>query len=85
VVRIVGENLVYPRQDSKYHPSGYPLKVAQDFARIGSQTGKTRKVFRGGPRGQHVRTYREGRRVWPRTAAQARALRPKERPSELKN
>jgi hypothetical protein len=85
VVKVVGERVLYPRPDSKYYPGGYPLRSAQDFARIGSQTGKTRKVFRGGPRGKHVRTYREGQRVWPRTAAQAKTLLPRERPREFMN
>lgn len=85
VVKVVGERVLYPQPGSKYFPAGYPLRSAQDFARIGSQTGKTRKIFRGGPRGKHVRTYREGRRVWPRTAAQAKTLFPRERPREFRN
>lgn len=81
-VKIVGERVVYPQEGSKYFPRGYPLRKAQDFARIGSQTGKPRKVLRGGPQGKHVRTYREGRRAWPITAAQAKTLKPAERPRQ---
>lgn len=83
-VKVVGERVVYPQEGSEYFPRGYPLRKAQDFARIGSQTGKPRKVLRGGPQGRQVRTYRKGRRAWPVTAAQAKTLTPAERPRQFR-
>jgi len=83
-VKVVGEKVVYPREGSKYFPRGYSLRKAQDFARIGSQTGKPRKVLRGGARGKLIRIYREGRRAWPVTATQSKALKPAERPRQYK-
>lgn len=83
-VRVSGSRESWPKPDSEYYPGGYPLKKAQDFARIGSQTGSPRKVLRGGPGGKVVRKYANGKRVWPTTEAQARSLRPAERPSRLR-
>jgi len=82
-VRVVGTRETYPKKGGKYYPEGYPLRSAVFFARIGSKTGNPRKIFRGSTGGQHIRTYEEGRRVWPKTAAQAKKLRPVERPSGL--
>jgi hypothetical protein len=83
-VKVIGEKVVYPREGSSYFPAGYPLRKAQDFARIGSQTGSSRKVLRGGPQGKHVRTYKDGRRTWPVTASQAKKLKPGERPRQFR-
>lgn len=83
-VRVSGTNEVYPKPGSDSYPGGYLLKKAQDFARIGSQTGAPRKVLRGGPNGVVVRKYVDGKRVWPKTQAQASSLRPAERPSKLR-
>lgn len=83
-VRVSGTNEVYPKSGSKDYPGGYSLRSAQDFARIGSQTGAPRKVLRGSPNGTVVRKYVDGKRVWPKTQAQASSLRPAERPSKLR-
>ena len=83
-VRVSGTNEVYPKPGSKDYPGGYSLRSAQDFARIGSQTGAPRKVLRGSPNGVVVRKYVDGKRVWPKTQAQASSLRPAERPSKLR-
>jgi len=84
-VRVVGMREVYPKPDSDYYPGGYSLKQAQTFARMGSKKGEPRKVLRGGPGGKHVRTYEDGKRAWPTTAAQASKLYPSERPRDLRN
>jgi len=83
-VRVSGTNEVYPKPGSKDHPHGYSLRSAQDFARIGSQSGAPRKVLRGSPHGTVVRKYVDGKRAWPKTIEQARSLRPVERPSKLR-
>ena len=83
-VRVVGTNEIYPKPGSEDYPGGYSLRSAQDFARIGSQTGEPRKVLRGSSHGPVVRKYEDGKRVWPVTVAQARSLRPAERPSKLR-
>jgi len=83
-VRVVGTDEVYPKPGSKDYPGGYSLRSAQDFARIGSQTGAARKVLRGSSHGPVVRKYEDGKRVWPVTITQARSLRPAERPSKLR-
>lgn len=83
-VRVSGTNEVYPKPGSDSYPGGYLLKKAQDFARIGSQTGAPRKVLRGSPNGVVVRKYVDGKRVWPKTQVQASSLRPAERPSKLR-
>lgn len=66
----------------------YALKSAKDFARIGSQPGKTgggrRAVFAGaGPSSRLIRVYEEGERVWPRTVAGLKSLEPSEVPRVL--
>jgi len=83
-VRIPRERETYPKPDSKYYPGGYPLRKAQDFARIGSQTGSTREVRRGRRGGPKVRTYNEGKRTWPRTRGQVKNLLPAEVPKRLR-
>jgi hypothetical protein len=83
-VLVVGTSEVYPKPGSSSYPGGYSLKTAQDFARIGSQTGAPRKVLRGSSNGIVVRKYVDGKRVWPKTQAQASSLRPAERPSKLR-
>jgi len=83
-VRVSGTKESWPKPGSEYYPRGYPLRKAQDFARIGSQTGSPRKVLRGGSSGVVVRKYVDGKRVWPKTVAQAGSLRPAERPSKLR-
>jgi hypothetical protein len=83
-VRIVKEGVTYPRPGSEYYPKGYPLRKAQDFARIGSQTGGPRQVRRGRRGGPKVRTYTKGKRTWPTTRGQAKKLLPSEVPSNLR-
>ncbi len=83
-VRVSGTDEIYPKPGSKDYPGGYSLRSAQDFARIGSQTGGARKVLRGSAHGPVVRKYEDGKRVWPKTVAQAKSLRPAERPSKLR-
>ena len=83
-VLVSGTSTTYPKPGSDSYPDGYSLKKAQDFARIGSQTGAPRKVLRGSPRGVVVRKYVDGKRVWPKTQAQASSLRLAERPSKLR-
>jgi hypothetical protein len=83
-VRVSGTDEIHPKPGNKDHSGGYSLRSAQDFARIGSQTGGARKVLRGSAHGPVVRKYEDGKRVWPVTMAQARSLRPAERPSKLR-
>jgi len=83
-VRIPDESVSYPRAASKYYPGGYPLRKAQDFARIGSQSGGPREVRRGRRGGPKVRTYKKGKRTWPATRAQAKKLYPAEVPKRLR-
>lgn len=83
-VRVSGTKQIWPKPGTEYYPRGYPLRKAQDFARIGSQTGEPRKVLRGGPNGVVIRKYVDGKRVWPKTVAQASSLKPIERPSKLR-
>jgi hypothetical protein len=73
-VRIKGERAVY---------GPYTLKSAKDFARIGSQFGKTRYVKRGSGSGQRVRTYSDGERTWPVRESQLGGLLSSERPRRL--
>jgi hypothetical protein len=66
----------------------YALRSAKDFARIGSQPGKTgggrRAVFDGpSPGSRLIRVYEEGDRVWPRTLDQIADLTESERPRIL--
>jgi len=66
----------------------YSLKSAKDFARIGSQPGKSgggrRAVFTGQKPGSRlVRVYEEGERVWPRTVGALSALSQAEVPRVL--
>lgn len=83
-VRVVGTDEIYPKPGSKDYPHGYSLRSAQNFARIGSQTGAARKVLRGSAHGPVVRKYEDGERAWPVTETQARALKPFEKPSEFR-
>jgi hypothetical protein len=77
-VKFVGEPMTY---------GPHPLKGAKDFARIGSQTGRDRLVYRGDPRkgGKRIRRYSGGERVWPTTRAQVSGLLPREVPRKLKS
>jgi hypothetical protein len=62
----------------------YPLEQAKSFARIGSQKGRPRVIFRGtGKRAKKIRRYKEGKRVFPTKRAQLRGFKPEERPREL--
>lgn len=66
----------------------YTLKSAKDFARIGSQPGKSgggrRAVLDGpSPGSRMIRVYEEGDRVWPRTLEQLENLAASERPRVL--
>jgi hypothetical protein len=66
----------------------YNLASAKDFARIGSQPGRTgggrRAVFAGPTPGSRlVRVYEEGGRVWPRTVKQLSRLTTAEIPRVL--
>lgn len=83
-VRIPKKRVNYPKPGSEYYPEGYPLRKAQDFARIGSQTGSSREVRRSRRGGPRVRTYTKGKRSWPRTVEQARNLLPAEVPKKLR-
>jgi hypothetical protein len=73
-----------------YYAKGYTLKNAKAFARIGSQRRKSgvkaydRVIVRGNPRGQIVRVYSDGKRVWPLFDDQLIGLRAAEIPSDLK-
>lgn len=58
----------------------YGLASAQDFARIGSQYGDPRRVYRDR---KLIREYEDGERVWPTTSAQARGLSDREVPRNL--
>jgi len=64
----------------------YGLRSAQDFARIVSQYGGDRLVVKRSPadRWQRIRLYREGRRIWPTTRAQARRLEGSEIPGSFR-
>jgi hypothetical protein len=75
-VKFSGEPMVY---------GPHALKSAKSFARIGSQTGRDRIVYRGYPRkgGKRVRRYSGGERVWPTTPAQVSGLLPAEVPRKL--
>jgi hypothetical protein len=73
-VRIKGERAVY---------GPYTLKSAKDFARIGSQFGKTRYVRRGSGTGPRVRTYTDGERRWPVRESHLGGLLSSERPRRL--
>lgn len=83
-VRLPREGVTYPKKGSDYYPVGYPLRTAQDFARIGSQTGGPREVRRDRRGGKRIRTYTKGKRTWPTTRAQARGLLPAEIPKKLR-
>jgi hypothetical protein len=66
----------------------YNLKSAKDFARIGSQPGKSgggrRAVFTGARSSSRpVRVYEEGERVWPRTVGALSSLEQSEVPRVL--
>jgi len=66
----------------------YELKVAKDFARIGSIPGKSRggrrAVYRGSTgMSQCVRVYDKGIRVWPKETEQLEQLRKSEHPKAL--
>jgi hypothetical protein len=75
-VKFVGEPMVY---------GPHPLKGAKSFARIGSQTGRDRIVYRGDPRrgGKRIRRYSGGERVWPTKPAQVSGLLSAEVPRKL--
>jgi hypothetical protein len=60
------------------------LLQAQDFARIGSQTGAPREVRRGKVKGKLVRKYAKGQRAWPTKKSQVRGLLPGELPRDLR-
>lgn len=83
-VKLPDEGVSYPKKGSKYYPEGYPLSKALDFARIGSQKGGPREVRRDRQGGKKVRTYKRGRRTWPRTKGQAINLLPAEVPTRLR-
>jgi len=83
-VRLPDEGVSYPKKGSDYYPEGYPLKKALDFARIGSQKGGPREVCRDRLGGKKIRTYKRGKRTWPRTKGQARNLLPAEVPTRLR-
>jgi hypothetical protein len=83
-VRLPDEGVSYPKKGSDYYPEGYPLSKALDFARIGSQKGGPREVRRDRRGGKKVRTYKRGKRTWPRTRGQARNLLPAEVPTRLR-
>jgi hypothetical protein len=83
-VMLPDEGVSYPKRGSEYYPEGYPLNKALDFARIGSQKGGSREVRRDGLSGKRVRTYKKGRRTWPRTKGQAKNLLPAEVPTKLR-
>lgn len=76
-VRIPSESVTYPKTGA------YSLSSAKSFARIGSKHGRPREVRKGSPRGQLVRRYVKGERVWPVTAGQAARLSSSERPKKL--
>jgi hypothetical protein len=84
-VRIPSVGEVYPRERETQKPraKGYALRSAQDFARIGSQTGRPREIRRDRPRGKLVRRYVGGKRAFPKNKAEARrrGLLPTEMPS----
>lgn len=60
----------------------YSLASAKDYARIGSQTGRDRRVTRG-KGGPIIRRYSGGKRAWPVTETQAKKLKPHESPRRL--
>lgn len=61
------------------------LNDAKDFARIGSQFGRSRRMVTRGLNGQSVRVYQDGHRRWPRTAEEVATaeLKDKEIPDDL--
>jgi hypothetical protein len=66
----------------------YSFASAKDFARIGSQPGKTgggrRAVFDGPEPGSRlIRVYEEGERMWPRSLEGMESLTASERPRVL--
>jgi len=62
----------------------YTLEQAKRFARIGSQKGRSRVIFRGsGKRAKKIRRYTKGQRVFPKTRAQVRGFLPEEKPREV--
>lgn len=83
-VRIPKEGVTYPKSGSDSYPGGYSLRKAQDFARIGSQTGSPREVRRGRRGGPRVRSYIKGKRTWPVSRGQAKSLLPAEVPKRLR-
>ena len=61
----------------------YTRKQAQDFARIGSQFGTLRRVWRRAyDDWVLVREYKRGKRVYPRTVHDCMDLTPGEIPTE---
>lgn len=62
--------------------NGYSLRSAKDFARIGSQTGLPRRVYKGR---KLIREYRRGKRVWPTQPRQMRGLTKAEIPARAQN
>ena len=66
----------------------YGLDSAKSFARIGSQTGRMRRIHRGSRSGPLIRRYEHGERKWP-TLAHVKSvgfkkLTPAEVPREVK-
>lgn len=73
-----------PADDIMY--SGYSLKSAKDFARIGSQHGSKRIVIRKSDRAGYwvlVRVYENGKRTYPVVEEQLRHLTRGECPRKL--
>jgi hypothetical protein len=72
------------RPISVYGP--YTLKIAKDFARIGSQYGTSRRLVTRGLNGDPVRLYQKGYRRWPRGGVEIEGagLTPGELPNDQK-
>jgi len=60
----------------------YSLSSAKSYARIGSQTGRDRRVLRG-KGGPVIRLYSGGKRKWPVRESQLERLLPTEIPRRL--